>query len=40
MEKNLKVKFKIANVIEFEAEGVSEDVEREREEFLNRILEE
>lgn len=38
MEKNLKVKFKIANVIEFEAEGVSEDVEREREEFLNRIL--
>lgn len=38
MDKNLKVKFKIANVIEFEAEGMSEDVERERAEFLNKIL--
>lgn len=38
MEKNLKVKFKIANVIEFEAEGNSEDVERERTEFLSKIL--
>ena len=38
MEKNLKVKFKIANVIEFEAEGMTEDVERERAEFLNKIL--
>lgn len=38
MEKNLKVKFKIANLIEFEAEGMTEDVERERTEFLNKIL--
>ena len=38
MEKTLKVKFKIANVIEFEAEGITEDVERERAEFLNKIL--
>lgn len=38
MEKDLKVKFKIANVIEFEAEGSSEDVERERAEFLSKIL--
>ena len=33
MDNQLKVKFKIGNIVEFEAEGKSEDVEKERQEF-------
>ena len=38
MDNQLKVKFKIGNIVEFEAEGKSEDVEKERQEFLSQIL--
>jgi hypothetical protein len=38
MDKQLKVKFKIGNIIEFEAEGQTEAVEKERQEFLSQIL--
>jgi hypothetical protein len=38
MDNQLKVKFKIGNIVEFEAEGKSEDVEKERQEFLTQIL--
>lgn len=38
MDNQLKVKFKIGNIVEFEAEGKYEDVEKERQEFLSQIL--
>lgn len=38
MEKTLKVKFKIADIIEFEAEGTTEDVEKQRTAFMENIF--
>ena len=38
MEKQMKLKFKIGNIIEFEAEGSTEDVERQRTAFMETVF--
>jgi DNA-binding MarR family transcriptional regulator len=38
MEKQIKLKFKIGNIIEFEAEGTTEDVEKQRTAFMETVF--
>lgn len=38
MDKQIKVKFKIGSLIDFEAEGNMEDVEKIRDEFMDAIF--